>query len=284
LRTLVAGSRVELADTLLRPWPWFADLCTRQATYAEPDFRSDARMAAAAWDRSVAQGQPYDLVFSVLEPGNPASGILPDTSRRESLLASGLGLFAWVRSHAGTSARLVAVAQRPETWGAQGVYAALARSILGADVLDTTQRDSLGRPLLIPSWLGLESPRRDCPMSLFEEDLDDLIAAMAMSFDAHARSLVEVFREIDQLRHRGNLSKPISHTPQWLRTLAKVEYEPQLLALVARAARDPALARHERLLALDLAMPTRVGLANSPHSLVKYLARTFDLMADLAAE
>jgi hypothetical protein len=283
VRTLVAGTRADLGEALMSPWPWFTSLCRRPATHvrSEPHFCADALAAANAWDRALERNEPFDLVFSVLKPGSPGNGALPDTTRRETGLASGLGLFAKIAA-SGVGARLVAVADRPEAWGASGVFTALARVLFDADVLDRSRRDTWGRPLVIPRWL----PTRRPPLvaSPFDDDVDHAIRAAAASFDARAQALVAALSEIDSLKQRGNLSKPIGHAPQWLRTLVKVEYQPQRLLQVAQAAKKPGGRAPKALALANLGEPGLVNLAQSRNSLVRYVAQTFDVMGALASD
>ncbi|MDR1634148.1 MAG: hypothetical protein LBS27_04355 [Bifidobacteriaceae bacterium] len=285
LRCLVAGNGADLAGALVRPWPWFADLCVREAIYAEPVYLADATAAARAWADANQAGEPFDLVMAVLEPGNGAASWLPDTSRREPRLCSGLGLFAWIRRHGGADTRLVALTDQTNGWGAQSLYAALARLLVDADVVDLTRRDTAGRPLLIPNAYpeAAFEPAAPGPLAPFDADLDASVLAASMDFDARAQALARALDSIAAISYRGSLSKSIGHPFQWLRTLAKVEYDPQVLALVAKSLAEPAAATPNSLAALNLTLPTRANLARSRHTLARYIARTFDISSDLAS-
>jgi hypothetical protein len=201
------------------------------------------------------------------------------------------------------------------------VYAALARLLLGADVVDVTQRDSFGRPLVVPAsfpppapsqadrppggLLTPPNPRRDGagtagtassnqkqpwgyatrqPAAPFDETLDDAIWEASRDFDRRARAFADALTQLAAISYRGELSKTLGHPLQWLRTLAKVEYEPQLLSLVARACENADQPLPPSLRLLNLSLPSRVNLARSRHTLARYLGETFDIMSDLAGE
>jgi hypothetical protein len=119
-------------------------------------------------------------------------------------------------------------------------------------------------------------------------DSDAIIMAATADFADRAEALAATLMRLGALQFRGQLSLPIGHPIQWLRTLVKAEYEPVVLESLARmggAGRPGAGAGLGKGLArLNLSWPARVNLPASRHTIARFIGATFDVMSTLAAD
>ena len=226
----------------------------------------NASDAADTWLDAYNQGVPFSLVFSPLAPNTLLDGTIIDPARREICLASGIGLFHFIRTHGGTTTPLIAVVRGSSSWGAETLYAAAAHDWFGAGILDTVLRNSsTGQPLYIPAAI-------DSPLTNGEETL-------ARQLRIRANIIWETLHSIETQRHRGNLSQPLGHALQWLRIIIKLDYKPQLLETVAAHINSNLLT-----VADGMTMPMYVHLPTTRKTITKYLVETFDSMRTIAIE